>query len=96
MNKLLSITFCLLVSLTIGAQENTNHNPFRQLGQLLPTPNESQTASGSPGATYWQQRVDYVMNVETDDDNQKLYGHEVLTYHNNSPDVLRCLWLQLD
>ncbi len=83
----------------LPAQENTG-NPaaqkFRQLEEKLPTPNTYRTASGSPGHAYWQQKADYVMNVELDEVNRKIIGSETITYHNNSPDELRYLWLQLD
>ncbi len=69
---------------------------FEQLGQTLPTPNEYRTGSGAPGPKYWQQKADYVMSVELNDNNQSITGTETITYHNNSPDILRYLWLQLD
>ncbi|HEX8041351.1 MAG TPA: M1 family metallopeptidase [Chryseosolibacter sp.] len=69
---------------------------FEQLGQTLPTPNEYRTGSGAPGPNYWQQRADYAMNVELHDDTQSITGTETITYHNNSPDVLKYLWLQVD
>lgn len=69
---------------------------FEQLEQVLPTPNEYRSASGAPGPKYWQQRADYVISVELNDDKQSITGTETVTYHNNSPDVLRYLWLQLD
>ena len=69
---------------------------FSQLGPELATPNDQRTASGAPGKEYWQQRADYVMDIEVDDERQVLTGDEKITYHNNSPDVLRYLWLQLD
>ncbi len=78
------------------AQKNTNQNKFRQLGQELPTPNVYRTASGAPGHQYWQQQADYIMDIELDDDKQRIYGDETITYHNNSPDGLSYLWLQLD
>lgn len=86
-------SFC---ALTAMAQENTNQNSFRQLGQELPTPNAYRTASGAPGADYWQQQADYKMQIEIDDENARLYGTSNITYTNNSPDELRYLWLQLD
>lgn len=69
---------------------------FEQLDQTLPTPNEYRTGSGAPGPKYWQQKADYVISVELNDDNQSINGSETITYHNNSPDVLKYLWLQLD
>lgn len=69
---------------------------FEQLDGLLPSPNSYRTASGAPGPAYWQQRADYVIDVEVNDETQELTGHETITYHNNSPERLRFLWLQLD
>ena len=69
---------------------------FRQLEELLPTPNEQRTASGAPGHAYWQQRADYVIDVTLDDTNQSISGKSAITYFNNSPDALSYLWLQLD
>ena len=62
----------------------------------MPTPNNYRTASGAPGHEYWQQRADYVMDITLDDENQKIYGEETITYYNNSPDKLSYLWVQLD
>ena len=69
---------------------------FRQLEESLPTPTTYRTASGAPGQGYWQQRADYEISVELDDKKQRIIGQETITYHNNSPDELRYLWLQLD
>lgn len=69
---------------------------FRQLEEILPTPNAARTASGAPAAGYWQQRADYVIDVEIDDNHQRLMGRETITYKNNSPDTLRYLWLQVE
>ena len=89
---------CLLCALVIisSAQENTNTNKFRQLADDLPTPNSYRSASGAPGHEYWQQKADYVMKLVLDDAKQTLSGEETITYHNNSPDPLSYLWLQLD
>jgi hypothetical protein len=73
-----------------------NINKFRQLKEELPTPNKQHTASGAPGHEYTQQKVDYKMKITLDDDQRRIYGEEVITYHNNSKDVLEYLWLQLD
>ncbi len=73
-----------------------NTSKFKQLGQELPTPNVYRTASGAPGHEYWQQQVDYNIQVTLDDANQRIDGEERILYKNNSPDELRYLWLQLD
>jgi Peptidase family M1 domain len=69
---------------------------FKQLEDNLPTPNEYRNASGAPGHRYWQQRADYVIDVELDDANQRLIGKETITYKNFSPDTLSYLWVQVD
>ena len=69
---------------------------FRQLEELLPTPNTLRTASGAPGHAYWQQRADYVIRATLDEPNRAIHAAETVTYHNNSPDTLSYLWLQLD
>ncbi len=80
----------------LSAQKNVWEDQFKQLGPELATPNEQRTASGAPGVKYWQQQVDYSMNIKIDDATQKLYGEEWITYHNFSPDPLTYMWVQLD
>ncbi|WP_439129366.1 M1 family metallopeptidase [Polaribacter sp.] len=77
-------------------QGHTNQNKFKQLKELLPTPNLQRTASGAPGIKYTQQKVDYTMDILLDDANTRIYGDETITYHNNSDDTLSYLWVQLD
>jgi hypothetical protein len=86
----------VLIPFIASAQNGYNQNQFQQLGEVLPTPNNYRTASGAPGHEYWQQKVDYDMQITLNDDNQTLSGSETITYFNNSPDALPYLWLQLD
>ncbi len=90
------LTIVLLVPTIAQAQSNTNQNKFRQLKQELATPNVYRTASGAPGHEYWQMKADYEMQIELDDEKQRIIGAETITYYNNSPDALTYLWLQLD
>ncbi|MCS0807599.1 M1 family metallopeptidase [Massilia agilis] len=69
---------------------------FRQLDELLPTPTTIRTASGAPGRAYWQQRADYSIRASLDEAKRAITGAETITYHNNSPDTLNYLWVQLD
>ena len=73
-----------------------DNNKFSQMYDLMATPNGYRTASGAPGPAYYQQQADYKIAVELDDKNTKLYGTETITYHNNSPETLEYLWVQLD
>ena len=69
---------------------------FRQLDEVLPTPNDQRAASGAPGAEYWQQKVDYAIDVALDETENRITGREHITYHNQSPDTLSYLWVQID
>jgi hypothetical protein len=90
----------VLVFLTTGTftsgQVDLQKDKFRQLKEELPTPNVYRTASGAPGPEYWQQRADYIIDIELDDKNQRISGFETITYYNQSPDPLDYLWIQLD
>ena len=91
------ILLCAIgAAITASAQTPAWKGKFEQLEQKLPTPNSYRTGSGAPGASYWQQRADYVIDVEVDDKTQILKGSEQITYHNNSPEALKYLWVQLD
>jgi hypothetical protein len=97
MKNLITLLLAFLsITFNSFAQENTNLNKFRQLKQELATPNVYRTASGAPGHQYYQQKADYDIQVTLDDNKQTITGKETITYHNNSPDELRYLWIQLD
>lgn len=96
--KQLMLLVCLWVAMGgLMAQESPGAaEKFAQLYEALPTPNVYRTAAGAPGHMYWQQKADYKISVELDDDKQRIYGEETITYHNNSPDPLEYLWVQLE
>jgi hypothetical protein len=96
MNKWILSLVALVVTTGLFAQDNINENKFRQMYDLLPTPNRYRSASGAPGPDYYQQQADYQMDIVLDDANQRIYGEEIITYTNNSPDRLDYLWVQLD
>lgn len=94
--KQLSFSLCfLLVGFATLAQPSWQ-GKFEQLDQQLPTPNSYRSASGAPGVNYWQQRADYDIDVELNEDTHLITGKETITYYNNAPEVLRFIWLQLD
>lgn len=95
--RFLVFIFVLSSAAFVFGQSKTNNlDKFKQLEEDLPTPNEYRTASGAPGNKYWQQRADYVIDVELDDANQRIVGKETVTYKNLSPDALNYIWLQID
>jgi hypothetical protein len=71
-------------------------NPFQQIDSLLSSSSEQRRASGAPRVSYWQQEVDYRIQVELGEKCQEIRGSETVVYHNHSPDELRYLWVQLD
>jgi hypothetical protein len=86
----------VLFAMQTNAQDKKWQGKFEQLDQLLPTPNSYRAASGAPGPNYWQQRADYDIDVELNDETQVITGKETITYYNNAPETLKFLWLQLD
>jgi len=62
----------------------------------FPDPNDYRDADGSPGADYWQQTVDYQIDVALDTASNRVTGTETITYTNNAPEALERLWVQLE
>jgi len=46
------------------------------------------TVFAQPGPGYWQQSVDYKMEIDMNVETNRFDGHQILTYTNNSPDTL--------
>lgn len=105
MNNLMKIVFAAMALILVndhaaaGAVKQSKgrfEDKFRQLDEVLPTPNIYRNASGAPGFAYWQQEASYTIKVALDENKRRLSASEVITYKNKSPDSLRYLWLQLD
>lgn len=65
-----------------------NRNLFYILFLVMPLISSGQR-------TYWQQRVDYQMEIEFDIGNHQFTGVQKLTYFNNSPDTLKKVFYHL-
>ncbi len=102
MNRIITLLFVLPGFIfsqevpTTKAASEKNTDKFKQMYDLMATPNMYRTASGAPGPEYYQQQADYKMDIELDDKNTKLYGQETITYTNNAKESLDYLWVQLD
>ena len=95
----LPVAAFLFVFPAVSAIDQTKgdfEDKFRQLDEVLPTANVYRTAGGEPGHEYWQQKVDYDIDVTLLEDRRRIEASERIRYTNNSPDTLRFLWLQLD
>ncbi|MBK7128647.1 MAG: M1 family metallopeptidase [Crocinitomicaceae bacterium] len=91
MNAKSSLLFLMFSASGLYAQDK-----FAQLYDEFATPNVYRNAAGAPGPQYYQQQANYVMKIKLDDETQRIYGEETITYINNSPDPLSYLWVQLD
>ena len=86
----------VLLAFPLSALAQSGRDLFEQLDPILPTPTEVRLASGAPGPDYWQQRADYRIDIELDDEAKRISGKVRITYHNRSPHTLPYLWVQLD
>jgi hypothetical protein len=77
------------------ANAEANRSIFRLIDEL-PAPNQYRSGSGVPGPAYWQQKADYVIRASLDTVTHRITGTERITYHNNAPEALPFLWVQLD
>ena len=103
-----SMFLCVMALTTLATAHPDDHpwrpertlprtDPFARLDDMeLPSPNRFRTASGAPGPDYWQQQVDYTIDVTLNTEAHRIEGSERITYKNNSPDTLHWLWIQLD
>ena len=99
MNKIITLLILAGFATTFAQTDNPNrinNNKFRQMYDVLATPNMYRTASGAPGPEYYQQQADYKIDITLDDDKARIYGTETVTYHNNAKESLDYLWIQLD
>jgi len=88
--------FSMSVQAEIAQTKGSFEDKFRQLDEVLPTATIYRSASGEPGHAYWQQQVDYRIDVTLDEDKRALIASQAIRYSNNSPDRLKYLWMQLD
>ncbi len=99
---LLYLAMCLIPLAPALAQvasgASSTYDPRLTFAPLtLPHPvNIYRSSNGAPGPGYWQNGANYELRAELDTAAEELRAAEVITYTNNSPDLLPSLWLQLD
>ena len=100
MKKIFSLCLILALGIAAFAQEpvNTLYDPHKLFSPLPygTSVDIARAATGEPNIGYWQNRVDYQVNVSLDDVKNEISGSVTITYKNNSPHALPFLWLQLD
>jgi hypothetical protein len=92
--RLASSAFLLIVTSAGLSAQGWEVSPFRPLE--LPGPNIYRSGSGRPGPGYWQQEVDYRIEVTLDPARNELRGRADVAYQNRSEDVLPYLWLHAE
>ena len=80
------------------AKPMSNYNYNETFANNFYTKNatETRSASGQPGPKYWQNRADYSLTANVNEQTKEISGSEILTYTNNSPDKLSFLWMNLE
>ncbi|WP_248724547.1 M1 family metallopeptidase [Seonamhaeicola sp. ML3] len=87
MNRILPSLFgLLLICSCAGTKESATVTP-------IATPTPVPYVSSMP--TYWQQHVDYKMEIDMDVNTYQYKGKQTLVYTNNSPDVLNKVFYHL-
>jgi hypothetical protein len=91
-------TFLLLTAISFAQDNTSNYDAHVLFNPAFYTNTGTvyRTAGGEPGAKYWQNHVDYNINVTLDTIKHSVSGSVLITYTNNSPDNLAFLWLQVD
>lgn len=103
---ILKLTLLMGVS-SIWAQQNATNAPTNPISKydyhdafapFFYTNNGTSTrsASGQPGAEYWQNRADYKLTAKLNEATNEIVGSGLITYTNNSPDKMNFVWMHLD
>jgi hypothetical protein len=89
---------CLCAWAPAQAAETSVYQPSQTFAPLTfpDAVNRYRSANGAPGPDYWQNRADYEIHAALDPAAKAIAATMTITYTNNSPDRLDCLWLQLD
>ncbi|AFL86336.1 hypothetical protein Belba_3860 [Belliella baltica DSM 15883] len=91
---LLFLVFNSIINLDAQQVKDNNDSAFTEFGYRQGS--AYRTATGKPGPEYWQNKSDYVINVELDEENHSIKGSWTITYTNNSPESLDFIWLFLE
>ena len=66
------LTVCGASAQGIQQTKGDFEDKFRQLDEVLPSPNVYRNAAGEPGHEYWQQQADYSIEVSLDEPARRL------------------------
>lgn len=83
---------------TSSAKPVSKYDYHDAFGPFFYTNNGSATrsVSGAPGHAYWQNRADYKLTAKLNEKTNEIVGTGIVTYTNNSNDVMTFVWMHLD
>ena len=84
LKTILSVLALFLISQFISSQSNI-HIP-KEIQKAYE--NNTRSKDGKPGENYWQNFVDYKIDVTVTPETRGIDGKETVVYTNNSPDEL--------
>ncbi|WP_339895174.1 M1 family metallopeptidase [uncultured Algibacter sp.] len=90
MNRFVIFIFCFSFLWSCSASKNSVVTEPSVL-----TPPQTPTTPSLLKSTYWQQHVDYKMDIDMDVNTYQYKGKQTLVYTNNSPDVLNRVYYHL-
>ena len=101
MKKIILLTLLFFTSSLETNSQNSTKSNYSYLEAFKTdfyssSPTEYRSVSGKPGHKYWQNKADYIIDVELDTLSDIIMGKEIIKYTNNSPDDLDFLWLHVD
>ena len=95
MKKTCLAAVLFLLSIIVEAQNYDPHALFAPV--VYPQGiNEYRNSAGEPGQLYWQNKADYQIDATLDESKNEVKATVVITYKNNSPQSLSCIWLILE
>jgi hypothetical protein len=97
LSKVITVVVVCVGFSSVSAQDS-NYSYYDAFAPNFYTKNATTTrsASGQPGAKYWQNKADYKLTANLNEVSNEIKGSVNLTYTNNSPDTLYYLWMYLD
>ncbi|XCF06452.1 M1 family metallopeptidase [Tamlana crocina] len=89
MNRIYIYILSFTLIFSCGSSSNVVEAPS------VPEPPQPPTVETVSNPCYWQQHVDYKMEIDVDVDNYTYQGKQTLVYTNNSPDALNKVFYHL-
>jgi hypothetical protein len=89
MKNSILFTIFLLLLLAFPGPAQAQESRFFMPGEIAQAyQNGTRSMDGRPGPKYWQNLVDYEIEVEVFPSEKRIAGTEKVTFHNNSPDQI--------